>query len=370
MDNLTPIELLVNEKVYDDIMQKGFAEITQRRKDAKFTEMVKSPIFFEKVTENPTNNLIAQESLKMTNNQNNIRHAINELGLGKASVNELTATTKNMASQVNMLGMTMKSVQSLEYLNASLNFANISVDVAGFAMVLNKLNLMNERLLGLDKEIDGMSDRLSSIAANQWNKEKGNYKRLILDCKSILLNIKLGKNVTTDKIENMLHRLIGFITYIQDSFKENRYDQETLLKMMASLIPPFSFLVSKNIEKRLFEDNVLPPGLQECMDTYAFYNSPVFREKLEDFYILEKGMHINDAMDIVNTWSLFALNGRVQNEDLLSLLKTYNTKELYAAYESKVDDMVKLEIKEKVPIIAERANCDKSDVLKYFQINE
>ena len=371
MENLTPIELLVNKKVYADIMQKGFAEITQRRKDAKFIEMVKSPIFFEKVTENSTNNLIAQESLKMTNNQSNIRRIINELGLGKASVNELTVTTKNIASQVNGLGMMMESVQSLEYLNVGLNLANISLDVAGFAMVLNKLDKMEKSLKGLRNEIESLSNHLSDIAASQWGEKKEEYQKLSWRCKNLVFDIKKKKDVSTKRIEDMIIDLMGFFSYIQDAFSENRFDQESLLKMMITLLPVYSFLVDQDIERRFYDDNgAVPPSYEDYIAVYNYYASSTFRERLEDFLILEKGLHLIDATDIVNTWSLFALNGRVQNEDKLSILQEFKTKELVSSYERTVDDMVKIEIKEKVPIIAKSANCDESDVLRYFQMNE
>ena len=365
MEDLVVLEMLVKKSVADEVNQKGLAEIALRRADAKFKAMVKCRILGDAVSSDDISQRVASSAMQLsipgTNSMESIRGMIRafEKGLGN-QVTMLTATTKNMALQVDGIYSMTSSVRSLSYLNTGISMANLAVDVAGFIVVNAKLNTLNS-------EVQLVADNINKLANVQKNEKISDCQKLIMRFNSMSAKIQSGDPVSLDDLENLIIDMRAYISEMILNLHDESLGIELVLKIIFSLLPAYTLLFGEFTKRYYYEKQSLPANYKMFLNLYDELESVNFRGKLHDYYFLEKKRHSQEVLDILNTQTLLGLNGRVQIEDITSMLQILETQEKVEAFDQGLDRLVCSWTKERVPLIAKNSGVSEEECLKLFE---
>lgn len=364
MENLVALEMLVKKSVADEVAQKGLAEIALRRADAKFKAMVKCQILGKAVASEGVPQKVASSAMQLsipgTNSMESIRGTLRafEKGIG-SRVTALTATTKNMALQVDSIYSLTSSVRSLSYLNTGISMANLAVDVAGFIVVNDKLNVLNS-------EVQLVANNINKIANVQKNEKISDCQKLIMRFNSMSSKIQSGDEVNLDDLENLIIDMRAYISEMILNLHDESLGSELVLKIIFSLLPAYTLLFGEFTKRHYYEKLCLPANYDMFLKLYDELEEENFKEKLHDYYFLDQKMHSQEVLDALNAQTLIGLNGKVQIEDQSSMLQMLETKEKVEAFDRGLDSFVHSWAKEKIPVIAKDSGVSKKECLKVF----
>ena len=364
MEDFVALEMLVKKSVADEVAQKGLAEIALRRADAKFKAMVKCRILGDTVLGDGIPQRVAASAMKLsipgTNSIESIRGTIRafEKGVGN-QIAALSATTKNMALQVDGIYSLTKSIKSLSYLNTGVSMANLAVDVAGFIVVNDKLNTLNS-------EVQLVANNINRIANVQKNEKLSDCQKLIMRFNSMSAKIQSGDVFNLDDLESLIIDMRAYISEMILNLHDEALGTELVLKIIFSLLPAYTLLFGEFTRRYYYEKHNLPANYEMFLKLYDELESVNFRGKLHDYYFLDCKMHSQEVLDVLNTQTLLGLNGKVQIQDQTSMLQMLGTKEKVEAFDRGLDEFVYSWAKEKVPVIAKDSGVSKIECLKYF----
>lgn len=366
MEDMVTLEMLVEKSIADEISQKGLAEIALRRADAKFKAMVKCRLLDHTVLEDGIPQRIVSSAMQLDipniYDKESVRGAIRSLENKFGNqIYELSSTTKNMAIQVDGIYQLTNSVRSLSYLNTGLSLANMAVDVAGFAVVNEKLNTLNS-------EVHYMVNQVNRVINIQKNNKIAMCQKLIMRFNSVSSKIQNFDEINLDNLELLIMDMRGFISEMIMDLQDEALGTELVLKIIFSLLPTYTLLFNEFIKRYYFEKHKLPANYGMFLKLYDEVENANFRDKLVEYFFIKEKKHSQDVIDLLNAQTLLSLNGKVQIEDQALLLQMLGTKETVEAFDKRLNGYVKSQIREKAPIIAERSGVDQEECRLFFMI--
>lgn len=366
MEEYVTLEMLVNKTVADEVTQKGLAEIALRRADAKFKAMVKCRILGDATSTELVPQRVASSAMRLSipgqNNMESVRGAMRSLekGLGK-KITSLTTTTKNMAVQVDGIYQLTRTVQSLSYLNVGLSMANLAVDVAGFVVVNDKLNM-------LSSEVQLAANKINKIANVQKNEKISDCQKLIMRFNALSSKIRRGDDINLDDLEHLIIDMRAYLSEMILNLHDDALGTDLVLKIINSLLPAYTLLFSEFTKRYYYQHQCLPGNYEVFLKLYDELEDVNFRAKLQDHYFLDERLHSQDVLDRLNAQMLLGLNGRVQIEDQTAILKMLGTKEKVEAFDKGLDRFVESWVRDKVPVIAADSGVSCEECLAFFDM--
>ena len=360
MENKVALEMLVDKAIADEVREKGLAEIALRRADARFKAMIKCKILGSSANGNKVpeklvsaaKNLSAQNSLGM----DTVRNTLYSLEKGAGA---LTVATRNMAAQVDGIYQLTSSVMSISYLNTGLSLANTAVDVAGFAIVAEKLNVLNTEVQAVDKKI-------SKIANAQKNEKIMICQKLIMRSNAMTAKIKDKEDVDLDNLQTLLIDLRAFISEMIMDLYDKALGENLVLSIIYTLMPTYTLLFNEFLRRYYFQKNTVPVNYEMFISLYEELENESFKERLQDYYFLEKKLHGADVLNVLNAQTLIGLNGITQIEDQLSILKALETKEKVLMFENGLSNYAERKLREAVPDLARESEITEKECAEYF----
>ena len=346
MGEMVALEMLMDKAVADEITRNGLAELALRRADAKFKAMVKCQILG-----NPVCNEVAPQKLLsaamnyQTENTLTLENARGIARLLQKGTTALPATTKNMALQVDRVFQATNAVMNISYLNTGLALANTAVDVAGFIVVIDKLNTLNG-------EVQEVANAIAKMANMQKNEKISLCQVLIMRCNSMAAKIRDNDDINLDELDALLISMRAFISEMIMDLHDEALGEELVLKMVYTLMPAYTSLLNEFVKRYYFAKGATPANYEMFLSLYDELENGDFMKRLEDYFFLEKKMHGADIRDALNAQILIGLNGKIQIEDQVSVLKALQTKDKVLMFEQGLDKYVNRRKKEAIPIMA------------------
>lgn len=341
MENPVVLEMLMDSKLAEEVMEKGLAEIALRRADAKFKAMIKckvlgaptgSEIVPEKIRPELAKISMSDKSLSL----NAVRKTMHNIEQGTGM---LTQTTRNIAAQVDGIYHQVNSVMNISYLNTGISLANTAVDVAGFVVVTQKLNVLNN-------EVQLVANKISQIANVQKNEKIASCQKLIMRCNSMIDKLNNDDEVDLDKMENLLIDLRAFISEMIMNLHDMALGENLILKMIYTLMPAYTLVFNEFMRRYYFQKKSVPINYEMFMSLYEELENVGFIQKLQDYYYLQEKMRAVDVVDILNAQRLIGLNGKVQIEDQLSVFRALESKEKVMLFERSLNNYAENRIKQ------------------------
>ncbi len=332
----------VDKPLAEEILQKGMSELAFRRGDAKFREFAKCKVreLFEGkdgFTLPILPDLLGEEGT-------NPIELVKRLSGSFENANEIAETTKNIASQVDSIFSCSTSVMNMAYLNTGLELANLAVDAAGYAIVSEKLSVLNT-------EVQAVANNLTNVVTIQKNEKIAKCQMLIMRCNSIGSKIRDDDTVKLDGLEELLIDLRAFLAEMLLNLHDEALGEEIILKMLFTLMPAYTSLFNEFLRRYYFRKTAIPANYDMFLSLYSDLNNAAFMERLTDYYFLEQKMHRTDVAEILAAQRFLCLNARVQIEDQLSLLQKLESKEKILLFEDSLERYAKLKTEEMSDII-------------------
>lgn len=367
MDEKYAIELLVDKYVADEVTKKGIAEIALRRTDAKFKDIVKCSIIGKSTEPESSTTKVVSAALDIVDphySYEDFRSAMskikNELNKSANSLKKMSSDTKKMAENVDIIYHNTDIVKTLSYLNIGLSLANVAIDVAGFIIIDNKLNYLNESIIGV-------SAKAEKLLAIEKNKIVQKCQELVMKYKSMAEKIKDGENIELDSIDGLLIEMCSYISAMISNLLEETSNKELLLDIIFTLTPAYTMLLSEFVKRYYFSKGKLPPNYDSFIRLYDELAAEQIEIILEDYYFLDKKMDRLDTLDAVNAQILLALNGRLLVEDQRDLVKAIGNQENYLLFHDEIEKIATERIKNMIPAIADKSEVSSKECRKLLK---
>ena len=362
MDNMVVLEMLMDKKIADEVMEKGLAEIALRRADAKFKTMIKCKVLGTSIEGENIPEKLVSEAMQLSINKNMDLAAVkNTLYSLEKGTGVLTTTAKDIANQVDGIYQQVNSVMNISYLNTGIVLANTAVDVIGFIVVTEKLNTLNA-------EVQIVKNEINKITNLQKNEKIGICQNLIMRCNAMITKIKDDEEIDLDKLQDLLIDMRSFISEMVMNLQDQSLGETLVLKIVYTLIPAYTALFYEFLKRYYFQKNSIPVNYEMFFSLYTELKNENFIQKLQDYYYLHEKLHVADVLDILNAQVLIGLNGMIQIEDQLAILKAFETKEKVLLFEDCIDHYAEKRIKDAIPILAKTCDIDEKECFSFFNL--
>ena len=227
----------------------------------------------------------------------------------------------------------MKCIKALNYLNIGLEIANIAVDIAGFVIIANKLNGLEDSIKQLSKEVSRLNDFNAGNIEEQFDYFKSKYleySRKIQD----------GDDIDMDKLIDSIASMKAFIKKLLMFYENDTIDRENLLNIFAILLPAYSHLLQWYMIE-YFYDKGKSIDAEPYLDVFKTIMADKFRATTLDYFFNDKHLHNLEA--IVATNDLIMIDGYshvITIRDEALKLNRLKTKEKYDEYNEYINKIV------------------------------
>lgn len=242
-----------------------------------------------------------------------------------------------MSVQVDQIFNTVNCVQTLSYLNTGLALANLAATVAGFAIVSDKLNK-------LSLEVQRLSSRINQITSILKQDIIGKYQELTMLYNQMTAKLAANEHINLDELERLLINMKAFLSTMVMNLNEKALQEDILLEIIYTMVPAYTSLLSEFVKTYYFAKQTNSPNYTIFLGLYDELENAWFKQQIFDYYLLDKRLPSLDVVDIINAQSLLGINGRVQVEDELDLVRMLGTKENYCNFENRIDEYVKAQV--------------------------
>jgi len=333
------------------------ANIVMRRKDGTLRKFIKCKVLgANSVSSNKANELVGELINKTIKNAHvdmgNLRSSMKDIRQG---IGKLTDITKDMAINVDQIFKATNITKTLSYINVGMTLANMAVDIAGFVIVCNKINELSSR-------IQELSDKLDKLGNIEKNKLIKGCRDNALNCNSMLEKMSLKEEIDLDELEKFINDFTNYINMVIDILVDEAIDSEVLLTIMNYLIPSYSLIVCEFIDRYYFKKGLLPANTNSYLAMFDRLTSSNYINKLEDYFFFEEKLSTIDTMDAVSAQVLLGVNGRVQIEDQIEILKELKTREKVEEFKQNLEEYAKLKFEEDVEELYESSDKWKSEL--------
>lgn len=333
MDSLVPIELLIAQPIAKELQQKGLAELVLRHTDAKYRAFVKCMI--------PNSSAHAEEKIASLLHESEKQLGISDLRNYFARFDRNSSTWTNELKQLAMRADDLVSktsiLRSLSFLNIGLELANIAVDAHGFKMIASRIS-------SLKSDIQEIAERLDQLIAIKENEKLSTSQNLFMHFNSMLDKLDQNKYIDLDDLEDLIIDFRSFIDEMICSLAQETMNPEITLHIIYTLMPGYTVLLGEFLKLYYFANQTSPSNYELFMSLYDELDKSVIRQKIFDYYMLEKQMSSFDVIDIMNTHFLLGVAGRTQIEQEMDLVRPLGTKEKFEEFEKEQDNAIQDQI--------------------------
>ena len=372
MSEYVTVQMVIEKTMADELNKKGIAEIVFRQASAKYKNFVKCKILDNPTVSNEVAERIHSSSLQVLSqdvkNLKDTRAVVLSYEKNiKHGIKALTTITKKVTTQLDLVYRESKAIKNLSYIGVGLSLTNIAVDMAGFTIVINKLNDLNSRLQGL-------SDQIGSIANIQKNDKIAECQRLIMRFNSLADKIKDEEDVSLDDIEALIVDMKAYLSEMIHNLSDKALKTELVLEIINILLPAYTILYKALLDKFYLEKGKLPANTEIFNQLYDELENSQIREQLKEYfydrYFIEEKMRSEDVFDIINAQILIEINGRAQIDDEITLIKLLKTREGLRKYKERLEDLVQTLAKENISAIAEDSGVDEETCSQFFGLTQ
>lgn len=360
---MTQIVLEVSEALAKEIQEKGLGELAFRRSDKKFREFFKA-VFVERIQNEGDDEIIKQVKELFYKNEVSINKARAAMESMVKNVNHqllnMNIDMKNIADNMGDIFKNTNVIKTLSYLNVGLSITNIAVSAAGFAILAHKLNNLSDQVNEISKGIDELKEV-------EENKQIRDFEDLRMRMNRIIEKIVDHENVSNDDIENLLKDVKVFLSFIIRLLNKDIFNEDLLLRIIDILLPSYTMLLCEYVDRVYFEKKKLPGSYNDFVSLYDELNTIDLRRRLYDYFFFTEGMNSIDAEDAVNIQMFLGLNGKIQVEEQVEIVKKLETKEKYDLFNQYIENETQRMLEEAINEIVNETGMDEQACREIFE---
>lgn len=365
MEELVPLELLVNKPIAEEIRKNGLAEIALRRADAKFKAMIKCRLLDDSLSDSELMQKILSSSMNMSISgscsMESVRCSMHTFGhtVGN-NLPVLSEPMKTMVSHVDSIYTITNALLKISYINTAISLVNLVVDVIGFVIVNKKLNKLNS-------EVKSMADNISAIHKIEINKKITTCQSIIMDFITMNEKIQDSEQISIYEMDGLLSKMMTFISDIIRNFNVDALPIDLVLKIVYTLLPAYTLLLNEYITRYYYEKHKEPPKYDIFLSLYNELDDITIRQSIQNYYFIDQKKHLQEVVDLLNVHTLIVFNGQVQIEDQFTILEKLETKEKVETFDLELENSVKHWFRKQNEKIAEKCGISNTKCKKVLR---
>lgn len=279
MDGRVKIGFTISKEAMEAV-KKGEAVIDSggvRLLDGTMKEMARPALksFSRQLAEGIGNSPLMSVGTLASSLANNAQSAVIQHGVNK--LNKKADLTLEKLDQLQKSVDALKNSQMLSWANCALGVANLGVSIAGFYMVLKKLDGISTMVKTINDKIDSMQQRTYAE----------NFDRYRMQIKSdIDLLQRLGINVDIgilNQISTDINKIKAYLQSVVNDFQQDKIDPVFGCNIIFSLTPAYAGLVKEYITRYyyLYKKTFPPTYEDDWLSLLFLINSEKFKEKVK-----------------------------------------------------------------------------------------
>ena len=337
MSNYVDVILKMDKALADEIEKKGIAEIVIRQAEAKFKALVKCNVVNgTSVQKKAAEKLLSSDGSNAERNRKAVDGILAALKKGANNLQVLSPTQKNIVGDMDKMYGSMKKIEVLTYINTGLLLADLAVDIAGFVVVVKKLNEISKEL----------NEKLDKVANKGKNDLVGEYQQYLMHFGNTAQKISNGEDVSFEEYQNLLGEMRPYISKMKTNIVEGVFNIELALEILYTLLPAYALIFNEYTKAYYMEKGQKPANYDFMFSLYDEIGSPELIQTISDYYFLEKGLTSIEALDLSNMHALMVINDKIIANDIMQLLMALESKDKIIEVNNEIDKIVKERVRE------------------------
>lgn len=328
MEETVRIVMEMGKKAAQDWMNGKNQEIVTRYGNAKFKAFTKCKV----ISNAEAGKTLSEQALSAIDgvaerNRKAISGISNVLKQNANSLAALSDTQKTIVSNMDKIFKDTKVLKSVAFLNTGLSVANLSVDIAGFVIISNKLIDMKNEL----------NEKLDKVVNKDKNDLLQEYQERIIDFGFTAGRISNGEEVPFIEYEKQIKELRTYISKMIKNLVDGVMDVGLSLEIIYALLPAYSLIFNEYLKAYYIKNGKKIPNYEIMYQLYDELLSDEICQIVEDYYFLDKGKTSIEVIDIINMHRLMVLNDKIIANDILELLTSLETPENIKGFNEEID---------------------------------
>ena len=333
---MAEVTLDVAPRVAKLLEDQSYAELVFREKNRRFDFFTKG-LVTNTSSENASNAISdAVSDMSLTK----MRRVCSQFDEGGSSISarlgSLDSATKAMAVNADKLIMLTRVTGILSFLNMALSLVNIGVSVVGFKRISKDLS-------GLSSELKEIKSSVSKLVSATESEKISDCEKLIMRFNSVSDHIQNDDVKDLDELQNLLIDMNGYLSEMIRNMINNVFSVEDTLELILRITPAYSILLADFLRRYFFKYGKRPNNYDTFIDLYSEFFQQTVTKTLQDYFMINKNVNYLDAMDVINSVRLLALNGRTGVEDQILLAEKMETEEEYKQVDIELAALVQKE---------------------------
>ena len=250
-----------------------------------------------------------------------------------------------------------RSLTTLSYINTGLSLVNTAVNIVGFVVISKKLNSIKDQLTAIENK----AEIIIGIKKTELIQE---FQQYIMRINSVYDCINNHDQFDFKATDDLIIGLKSFISKLINNLVAHLFESDLLIEMIYALLPAYTLILNEYLKRYFVKYNGVPSNYKIFMSLYDELYNCGYRTKMIDHLILNKKLHIVQALDIVNSQLLCVLNNKIQIEDNMRMIEVLQTKEKIAEYDCLIDNIAKDSLLRKASSISKDTGLSKEECLK------
>lgn len=325
MPDLTPLTILVDKSIADDAARKNMVEVVLRNGKAKYKAMIKCAL--SNASDSSGKNEIFNTVLNSESANNyaieQVNHAVRNVGKGIKKVDghivSLSNQVKDMSVNVDSIFKSVNMIKAMAVLNVGLSMANMAVNVIGFVVISNHLNEIDRQLV----TIAGKLDDVKNLKKNELIQE---FHQVTMYYNSLSDDISNGKN-DLRRQEEFLIETNSFFGKLKGNIMDKSLEISDLLKMIYSLIVPYTAILNSFVTAYYLENQKLPSNYESFTEIYDSLLDDSYLDTVERYWFIDRDQNNHDTYLAIDAMMLLTIQCKAEILDRMEILKVFNTKD-------------------------------------------
>lgn len=368
MSDMVQLGINVSKELADRIIKSGKAEVVTRLKNARFDAFTKCPIVLDKGLGSETSAKILSAASSIHNGTTSdigkmtgaLKAVKKRMDTANGSLQAITSTARSTLARVSTISTQLSGLSTLSYITIGVGIANLAISTIGFYTVNKRLDMINENLREISSKIDSIHFCLTSETIED-------FQDMVMRFSSISTRMRDHDEVGRQELDDLLIKMRTFISKLIRNFTHQAMDAEIILGMIFDLLTTYSVLLNMFVRSYYFEKQKTPDNLDGYVSLIKELMDDNFIEKVRDYLILDKKMHVRDAIQALQIQQLLTLNCFAQIEDNADILKIVQTKQAYDELVKAVDNSIMQEIPTIIAQVAAKTDESQETCAQVFE---
>lgn len=245
---------------------------------------------------------------------------------------KIDKSLKGLSTKVDLLNLNteklsnnIQKIGKLQYFGIALQAANIVVDIAGFMAISHKLKMLNDDIAEQSQKVDKIYDSIIIDKIKDCDK-------YFLDSNSLCDSLSNNEEIDVVRLESTVNDMKRYLDVMIGYYNNNTMDIELIMKVIHTLLPFYSRLVSSLLSIYYLEKGRPHVNRESYCTIYESLLDDNFINRLYDYYFITKDNNRMESLDIVTAHKIIVGEFYLENLDMIEVVEKIGNRDNYNDY--------------------------------------